>query len=136
VDDERFCYWLTLPAGNGLPGSAIPPGTYPVSVAPSPKFQKIAQTVDWWEQYANVIPHIDDIPNRSTILIHTGNSAKDTDGCILVGESHSDDFIGGSKAAFARLQPLIATAPTCELEMLPYDLPSNFMSVQQATNGD
>lgn len=136
VDSERFCYFLTLPAKDGLPGSAIPPGTYNVTLSPSPKFQKIAQTSDWFKPYADSIPHINDIPNRSNILVHVGNDAEDTDGCILVGETHTEDSISGSRAAFARLHPLIAAAESCTLEMLPYDLPSNFFSVQQAANGD
>jgi hypothetical protein len=135
TDGERFCYWLTLPAKDGLPGSAIPPGIYPVTLSPSPKFQKIAQTNAWFAPYADSIPHIDDIPNRSTILIHVGNTVDDTDGCILVGQAHSEDSVSGSRSAFAALHALILAADSCTLEMLPYDLPSNFFSVQEAATG-
>jgi hypothetical protein len=136
VDDERFCYWLTLPAGNGLPGSAIPPGTYPVTLSPSPKFQKIAQTSEWFKPYADSIPHVNDIPGRSNILIHVGNQPDDSTGCILVGQSRAEDSVGGSRSAFAALHALMLGADECTLELLPYDLPSNFFSVQQASNGD
>jgi len=60
--------------------SCIPAGTYHAVYHTSPKFGKT-----YW---------IQDVPNRSEILIHTGNVAGDTklgyksdvDGCILVGE--------------------------------------------------
>ena len=147
VNGQQFCYFLTLPLGDGLPGSAIPSGKYPVTLGPSAKFQAIANKDAWYKQYMNVIPHIDNIPNRSTILVHTGNTPEQTEGCILVGNQHdglNPDFIGASKAAFARLWPLIDAAiksgEGCDLEMLPYKDPtivtaSNHDVVQEATSG-
>jgi len=145
VDGTSFGYFLTLPLGDGLPGSAIPVGKYPVTLGPSAKFQAIANKDAWCKQYMNVIPHIDNIPNRSTILIHTGNSPEQTEGCILVGSTLTTDWISNSKAAFAKLWPLIDAAikagEGCELEMLAYHDPktitaSNFEDVQSAANGD
>jgi hypothetical protein len=37
------------------------------------------------------------------IRIHTGNTAKDTLGCILVGKSRSENQIGNSRIAYANL---------------------------------
>lgn len=51
------------------------------------------------------------VPNFEYILIHVGNSAKDTDGCLLVGMTNSADeagFIGGSKIAYRKIYPIIA----------------------------
>ena len=122
TDKEFRCYFLTLPRGDGLPGSAIPMGTYNVILAPSPKFQHLAETVDWFKPYADSIPHIEDIPGRSNILIHVGNTVKDTDGCILVGTTLQDNNLGGSRTAFASLMPLISeamdTGEGCTIEML------------------
>src|SRR5215475_9581450 len=121
VNGEKFCFFLTLPLGNGLPGSAIPVGIYSVTISPSPKFLRVSGD-DWVARYANAIPHINGIPARSNILIHWGNDAHDTDGCILVGETLGTDFIGQSRKAFERLQPLIVAATAnplegCELQM-------------------
>jgi hypothetical protein len=110
------CYFLTLPKGDGLPGSAIPAGTYPVTLAPSPKFIQLAQKEPWFLPYMNTIPHVNDIPNRSDILIHVGNSAKDTDGCILVGLSLSGNWLSGSRTAFANLHDLLTKADSNTLE--------------------
>jgi hypothetical protein len=51
------------------------------------------------------------VPNFEYILIHVGNSAKDTEGCLLVGMTNSADeagFIGGSKIAYRKIYPIIA----------------------------
>ena len=53
---------------------AIPEGRYMVAVTLSPKFGR-------W------LPRLLGVPHRSGILIHAGNTAKDTAGCILVGQN-------------------------------------------------
>jgi Family of unknown function (DUF5675) len=109
VNDALECWTLELPVVNGLPGSAIPAGTYPVVLAPSPRF--LALTGDAWvQQYAGAMPHIQPIPGRSLIMIHWGNYPSNTDGCVLVGKSHQSDSIGESRQAFSELYPLIKSA--------------------------
>lgn len=39
---------------------------------------------------------IEDVPGRSHILFHKGNTSKDTSGCILIGEQFG--IIGGQRA--------------------------------------
>lgn len=39
-----------------------------------------------------------DIVSKSrAILIHRGNTAEDTEGCLIAGSTRSTDFVGGSK---------------------------------------
>ena len=97
-------YTLELPKKDGLPGSCILAGTYSVIFAPSPKFESSQDP--WVMKYAKEMPRLQDIPNRSGILIHWGNEPEETEGCILVGRSYSPtvpDLIQNSRVAFADL---------------------------------
>ena len=88
IDGERFCWTLELPVIDGKPGSAIPTGTYKVKVYPSPHFGRL-------------MPLLVDVPGRSEIEIHWGNTEADTRGCILLGDSlPGANFIGKSRQAF------------------------------------
>ena len=64
--------------------TAIPEGRYPVVVTYSPKFKK------WLPQLLNV-------PQFSGIRIHAGNTAKDTEGCILPGENLKKGMVLNSR---------------------------------------
>ena len=44
-----------------------------------------------------------DVPNRTFIEIHIGNSAKDFVGCMGVGTTHAPDWISNSLVAFQAL---------------------------------
>ena len=73
--------------------TAIPRGMYPVVISYSQRFKK-------------EIIEIKDVPYFEGIRIHTGNTAGDTDGCIIVGSmnvSYDDGFVGNSKKAYERL---------------------------------
>jgi len=71
------CKTLELPwRDNQRRVSRIPNGIYPVIKHISPNFGK-----SLW---------IQDVPDRSEILIHVGNYNRDTLGCILVGKEFID----------------------------------------------
>jgi len=93
IEDNFECYTLELPVVDGLPGSAIPTGIFPVVNLFSPKFNR-------------KVPHIMEIPGRSEIEMHFGNTVEDTNGCVLLGETWVESnpcFIGGSRMAFEQL---------------------------------
>lgn len=55
--------------------------------------------------------HIINVPNFQYILIHIGNTEKDTDGCLLVGDALNSNFtISGSTVAYERIYKIIAEA--------------------------
>jgi hypothetical protein len=49
------------------------------------------------------MPLLLQVPYFEGIRIHPGNTDKDTDGCILVGDSRGNDYVGESRVAFGRL---------------------------------
>lgn len=124
-------YTLELPVRDGLPGSAIPTGRYPIELAPSPKFLATGEHDPWVEIYAGQMPHVVQIPGRSLIMIHWGNTPHDTDGCILVGLHHDLDQVGESRKAFEQLFDLIgesARAGDCWITVK--DAPTTDLSMQ------
>lgn len=103
VNDTHLCDTLedrVRPEGEKVYGkTAIPEGTYEVKLTHSPRFKKI-------------LPEILNVPNFSGIRIHTGNSSKDTEGCILVGtwDGEKEDWIKDSRIAFNKLMSLLQSA--------------------------
>ena len=103
INDKHLCDTLedrVRPEGEKVYGkTAIPEGTYEVKLTHSPRFKKI-------------LPEILNVPNFSGIRIHTGNSSKDTEGCILVGtwDGEKEDWVGSSKIAFDELMTLLEEA--------------------------
>ena len=100
VDGEFSCYTLedVVRPGEKVYGkTAIPAGTYSVTMTYSPKFGK-------------PMPLVNGVPNFEGVRIHPGNTDEDTEGCILVGCTKSADFIGESRKAFAELLPQIEQA--------------------------
>ena len=92
IDGIFFCYTLEdvqrdVKIQNE---TAIPTGTYKVLITMSPKFKRL-------------LPLLVDVPGFDGIRIHPGNTAKDTDGCILVGDSFTKDFVTNSVKTFNEL---------------------------------
>jgi len=100
VGTSFLCYSLELPWGDGAnvhKVNCILPGTYPVILDYSPHF-------------AQNMPHILNVPDRNEIRIHVGNYPKDTEGCVLLGLSKGQDFIGQSVNAFANFISILTNA--------------------------
>lgn len=70
--------------------TAIPTGRYRVTLSYSIKFKKM-------------LPEILNVKGFSGIRIHSGNTAKDSLGCILVGKNTVVGQVTSSRATFNRL---------------------------------
>jgi hypothetical protein len=77
--------------------TAIPYGQYKVVITHSPRFRRN-------------LPLLLDVPNYSGVRIHPGNSASNTEGCLLPGTRKGTDFVFESKKAFDSLYKRIDKA--------------------------
>ena len=82
--------------------TAIPTGNYKINMnTVSPKYALKA----WYltNCHGAKLPRIMDVPGYSGVLIHPGNTAQDTDGCILVGKNDVMGMVTNSKNTFIKL---------------------------------
>lgn len=64
--------------------TAIPTGIYRLNMKTvSPKFKNAS----WAKVYKGIVPRLENVKGYEGVLIHVGNWASDTLGCILVGEN-------------------------------------------------
>lgn len=87
--------------------TAIPYGTYKVTLkVQSPKYSQRA-SYDWCQGY---LPRLLNVPHFDGILIHAGNTAEDSAGCILVGENKVVGKVINSMATLKRLYGILREA--------------------------
>ena len=90
LNGERVGDTLELPfRDNQRSVSCIPTGEYKVRL----RLPRESATRD----YIHLL--VQDVPSRDYILFHRGNSAKDTRGCILVGQGSQQDVVHNSTLA-------------------------------------
>ena len=90
INGERICDTLENPwQDNQRNISCIPEGVYPVRL----RLPRESGTRD----YIHLL--VKDVKDRDYILIHIGNTAKDTSGCILVGLGTEQDVVHNSVLA-------------------------------------
>lgn len=88
--------------------TAIPTGVYAISLnTVSPKYSKKKFFMDLCK---GKMPRLLNVPGYDGILIHPGNSAKDTDGCILVGYNKVKGGLVNSTEAFIKLYGMLKKA--------------------------
>jgi hypothetical protein len=87
--------------------SCIPLGRYTCKRVESPKFGGTFEVTN--------------VPGRTHILFHKGNTTDDTHGCILVAEefagTNATPMIASSKRGYDELMAKLAGHDTCDLEI-------------------
>ena len=76
--------------------TCIPFGTYKVILTMSPKFKR-------------ELPRLLNVPSFEGVLIHRGNTAKDSAGCILIGENKAVGKVLNSTPYEERLVKMMKT---------------------------
>lgn len=113
IDGKKFCDTIEdtdrMPRGVCLPRTdaeriikevkvagktCIPSGHYKLKISFSPRFQK-------------ELPEIMDVPGFTGIRIHSGNTAEDSEGCILIGKKTSPGFVSDSRKTMTELMSKI-----------------------------
>lgn len=77
--------------------TAIPAGRYEVCIDMSTRFGRL-------------MPIVKNVPGFSGVRIHPGNTKEDTEGCILVGLTCTENAIGRSQDAFKLFFPRLQAA--------------------------
>lgn len=88
--------------------TAIPSGTYQVTLnVQSPKFAQY----EYYKNFCNgYLPRLLLVPGFDGILIHKGNKASQSAGCLLVGFNTEKGRVNNSQYAFERLYGLLKAA--------------------------
>ncbi len=89
--------------------TAIPTGIYNVNMdIVSPKYSK----VQFYKDKANGgrVPRLINVKGFDGILIHSGNTEKDTEGCLIVGENKVKGQVINSRITFEKLYKLLYAA--------------------------
>jgi hypothetical protein len=101
VMGQYECYTLEDPmrdldhgAAKVVGDTAIRCGIYPITIDMSVRFNRM-------------MPHVWNVQDFDGIRLHSGNTDKDTLGCVLVGKDRGAEWIGRSRYAFSLLYPII-----------------------------
>ena len=111
IDGEYFCDTCedtVRPDGKKIPGeTAIPFGTYRVVITQSARFKK-------------KLPELLDVPYFVGVRIHSGNTAKDSEGCILVGRNTVKGMVTQSRDTMKKLMAILE--PACSKHIVTIEI--------------
>ena len=87
-----------------IPGkTAIPYGRYEITMkVKSPKYSNFSK-YSWAKKYDGYLPRLLNVYQFDGVLMHVGNSALDSEGCIIVGENKVVGKVINSVNTFRRL---------------------------------
>ena len=114
IDGIFECYTLEdqYQAVKVMHETCIPEGTYDIKFRKEGGFHS-----KYSARYKNShygMLHLQDVPNFTYILIHSGNTDEHTSGCLIVGETQQDldlgkdGFIGHSGTAYKKMYAKVA----------------------------
>ena len=84
--------------------TCIPYGVYDVKITYSPKYKKN-------------MPQLLDVPYFTGIRIHSGNTAKDSEGCVIVGVKSENGKVLESRKTYNALMKRLETAKYIKIDI-------------------
>ena len=84
--------------------TAIPTGAYKIEITYSPKYKRM-------------MPLLIGVKGYSGIRIHSGNTSKDTEGCLLVGKNTKVGMVTDSRNTYQRLFARLQNAKDILIEI-------------------
>ena len=84
--------------------TAIPYGTYKVEITYSPKYKRM-------------MPEVKNVKGFSGIRIHSGNTAEDTLGCLIVGKNTQVGMVTESRKTYSKLFALMKSEKDIIIEI-------------------
>ena len=104
ICDNVIYYTLELPyKDNKKNVSRIKEGTYNAKINVSTKF--------------GICIRLEDKNGRKSILIHAGNTPKDTQGCILIALRYTNDMLLQSRSALSQLTSYLGSKDFTEFKI-------------------
>jgi hypothetical protein len=117
VDNHLFCNTIEDEVrdiyrdGKAYGKTAIPCGRYEITMKiQSPKYSQ-RTSYAWCKGY---LPRLLNVPHFEGILIHAGNTAEDSFGCLIVGENKVKGQVINSMATLKRLVSILKYASDSE----------------------
>lgn len=98
---DFFCF--TMEPAKTIGKGCIPCGTYPIEW-------------EWSEKFQDKLWELKNVPGRSEIKVHAGNTVGDTEGCILVGFDASTVM----RRIISSLHALVAFDQLCHDEKITH----------------
>lgn len=84
--------------------TAIPTGHYSIEITYSPKYKRM-------------MPLLIGVKGYSGVRIHSGNTSKDTEGCLLVGKNTKVGMVTDSRNTYQRLFAKLQNAKDISIEI-------------------
>ena len=85
--------------------TAIPTGHYNIEITYSPKYKRM-------------MPLLLGVKGYSGIRIHSGNTAKDTEGCLLVGKNTKVGMVTDSRNTYQRLFAMMQSQKNITIDII------------------
>lgn len=107
LQGQFFCYTVedAVRREKVYGKTAIPAGIYKITLTMSNRFKKI-------------LPLLHDVPNYAGVRIHAGNTAADTEGCIIIGLNRTENGVASSRLAMDKLMSVFSLGKPIEIEIV------------------